>query len=88
MPEGATCEMPMAWQVKVLDRRAQRICGCGVSVVEQSIVELHDPADTDLLEEIIDTGATYPVVFVDGRIVCSGSLDIEAVLRELLSLCA
>jgi len=81
-PELSACAMPVSLQVERLKRDLAARGDQAVTVLE---VELHSltGADRDAALDAIVADIPSPYVLIDGRLVCSGSIDIDAVMGAL-----
>jgi len=72
--------MPADWLVRTVeDRLAQEGIG-PAEVVAAEIYELSPEQTTAILDEMVG-GAPFPMVLVGERVVCTGGVDLEAVLE-------
>jgi disulfide oxidoreductase YuzD len=74
--------MPSAWRVHVLEQRL-REAGFNIGVSECDVYAL-EPADrTRVVDLIVAERAAFPMVLLDGAVVCHGGVDVDAVLRAI-----
>lgn len=70
--------MPLATRLQVLESRLHGLRD-GIGLTKLYVYDLRLDA-IRLLTEMDARGLDFPVVLVDGRIVCSGEVDIDAVM--------
>jgi hypothetical protein len=72
--------MPSTWRAHVITEHLQA-SGIVATVVERDIYALTGDERHAVLDAMIRNGAEAPMVVVDGRVVCTGGVDLEAVLE-------
>ena len=78
----SACGMLVSAQADRL-RRELASCGAeGVSVLETDLYGL-EGVERDAARDAVVAGASSPFVFVDGRLVCTGTVDATAVIAAL-----
>lgn len=80
--EQSACGMPVSLQVERLRRDLTLQHRDAVSVLEVDLYSL-EGADRDTALDAVVAGTPSPFVLIDGRLVCSGTVDSAAVLRSL-----
>jgi hypothetical protein len=82
-PEGATCELPLEWRLGVLEVRVRAAVSgpMDLTVIAADALPLAEYGA--LMAEIYSRGEDFPVVLVDGAIVCASGLDPAAVMSAL-----
>jgi len=81
-PELSACGMPVSLQVERLRRELAERGSTTVSVLEVELYSLIG-ADRDAALDAIVGNIASPYVLIDGRLVCAGSIDTDAVLDAL-----
>ncbi len=81
-PELSTCGMPVSLQVERLKRDLTEWGSATTSVLEVDLYSLTG-VDRDAALDAIVSDIPSPYVLIDGRLVCSGPIDCEAVLAAL-----
>jgi len=74
--------MPVSAQIERLRRELAERGSAAISVLEVELYSLTG-ADRDAALDAIVGDVASPYVLLDGRLVCSGSIDSEAVLAAL-----
>lgn len=74
--------MPATWRVRVIDE-ALRKAGFRASLSECDVYGLTGDDRKAATDAIIAEQASFPMVIVNGRVVCHGELDIDAVVRAV-----
>lgn len=81
-PELSACGMPVSLQVERLQRHLADRGHADVSVLLVDLYALTG-ADRDTALDAIVADVASPYVLFDGRLVCAGSIDSEAILGVL-----
>jgi hypothetical protein len=74
--------MPVSLQVERLRRDLAERGSAPVSVLEVDLYSLTG-ADRDAALDAVVSDTASPYVLIDGRLICSGSIDAEAVFAAL-----
>jgi len=74
--------MPVSLQIERLERELKRDGGGNASVLLVDFDDL-EGSERDAAFDAVVTGAPSPFVIVDGRLVCSGAIDIPAIIATL-----
>ena len=76
------CDMPIELQCQRLETLLRDRGACCFTVANPELHEL-DGDDRNVALDAIVEGAPGPYVLVEGRLVCSGTIDAEAVYSAL-----
>ncbi|GAB4277112.1 MAG: hypothetical protein Kow0056_08290 [Coriobacteriia bacterium] len=71
--------MPGAWRVRVVEERLKRE-GLAAQGREVDFYQMDGAIKDAVLDEYLK-GADLPMVLVDGRVVCTGGIDLDAVVE-------
>ena len=71
--------MPAAWRVRVMNERL-RAEGIEASVLERELLSLEGGERQIVLDAMVVRGADVPMVLVDGFVVCSDGVDLDAMV--------
>jgi hypothetical protein len=82
LTEQSACGMPVSLQVERLKRDLAAHAGDALSVREVDLYSL-EGADRDAALDAVVAGEPSPFVLIDGRLVCAGAIDSEAILDSL-----
>jgi predicted thioredoxin/glutaredoxin len=74
--------MPSTWRVHVLARRL-RDEGIQATVDEEDVYSLDSERRTAVVTALIAERTNFPMVVVDGVVVCHDGVDADAVVRAL-----
>lgn len=74
--------MPLQWRLHVLGAQLNERTTQPVRVVETSLYHL-DGVERGAAIDALSSGAELPLVIADGRVVCTGALDVEAIAAAL-----
>jgi hypothetical protein len=79
--------MPVALQIERLERK---LASCGTQDVVVLNTDLYslEGAERHVALDAVVAGEPSPLVLMDGRLLCNGSVDVDAVLGALASLAA
>ena len=80
--EESACGLPVSAQVDRLRRTIEGSCDGAVSVLTVDLYSLTG-ADRDAALDAVVAGEPSPFVLLDGRLVCTGTVDVPAVLAAL-----
>jgi len=80
--EQSACGVPVSLQVERLTRGLATHIGSGFSVLEVDLYSL-EGVDRDAALDAVVAGTPSPLVLIDGRLVCSGAVELSAVLDAL-----
>jgi hypothetical protein len=78
----SACGMPLSWQAERLASDLFQRRGPGFSVLVTDLYGLIGP-ERDVAVNAIVEGKSSPFVLIQGRLACTGSLDLAAVLGAL-----
>jgi hypothetical protein len=74
--------MPVSLQIERLERELVERLGSGVSVVNIDLYDLAG-AERDAALDAVVAGEPSPYVLMDGRLLCTGAVEVPAVLEAL-----
>ncbi len=74
--------MPVSVQIDRLRRELAGRSAAGVQVVETDLYALEGPDRDAALDAVVD-GEPSPFVLMAGKVVCTGAVEIDAVLAAL-----
>ena len=74
--------MPISLQIERLKDHLATNIGVGFSVLEVDLYSL-EGADRDAALDAVVAGKTSPFVLIDGQLVCTGAVELSAVLDAL-----
>lgn len=78
----SACGMPVSAQMERLGRELERRQAGAFEIVQTDLYGLEGPGRDAAIDAVV-AGEPSPFVILDGRIVCTGSVDIEAVAGAL-----
>jgi len=82
-PEGACCELPWEWRLRVLEEQVRASVETDVEFVVMAADELPLAHYGELMAEVYSRGDDFPVVRVRGALACASGLDSQAVIAAL-----
>ena len=71
--------MPGAWRVRVMNERL-RAEGIEASVLERDLLSLEGGERQVVLDAMVARGANVPMVLLEGVVVCSDEVDLDAIV--------
>ncbi|MBN1192166.1 MAG: hypothetical protein JXA36_00525 [Coriobacteriia bacterium] len=74
--------MPSAWRVRVVEKRLESV-GIRALVSERDVYALDSADRAAVLDVLVGAEASFPMVLVNGAVVCHGGVDLDAVARSL-----
>jgi hypothetical protein len=85
LPAGeSACGMPVSVQIARLERELASAVGGGF-VVENTDLYSLEGSERDAALDAVVAGEPSPFVLMSGRLVCTGAVDVVAVLEALLA---
>ncbi|NTU71882.1 MAG: hypothetical protein HGB10_08720 [Coriobacteriia bacterium] len=83
--EESACGMPVAMQIDRLQREIDAALGGGFVVRNTDLYSLMG-VERDLALDAVVTGVPSPFVLIEGQLVCTGAVEVPAVLSALSAL--
>ena len=74
--------MPISAQIARLERAVAEKLGDGIAVAEVDLYSLEGDDRMAALDAVV-AGDPSPLVLIDGQLVCTGGIDVSAVLAAL-----
>ena len=81
--EGSTCGMPVEWRLHVLETRLEREFGDEFLLEAVGLYGVSPSEQSAALEAIVETGAAFPVVLVNGVVACTGDIEFDAIASRV-----
>jgi len=81
--DQSTCGMPVSVQIERLEREIDTRLGGGFLVIDTDLYSL-EGVERDLALDAVVAGEPSPFVLLEGQLVCTGAVEVSAVLNALL----
>lgn len=75
--------MPVAWRLHVLEEKLARDVGSGFVIESVDLYGLEMDEQHTAIDAVIKTCGDFPVVLVDGEVVCVGDVDADAIVAAV-----
>lgn len=75
--------MPLEWQLQVLERSVREMLGDACEFKVKPFWEVDWGSGEDLATQLVQAADGFPAVTIDGEVVCSGTVALQAVIEAL-----